>query len=101
MWTGACYLAGERRSWRSLAVVDPSLDLCAVRGLALRSIVAFGSPIGAGAALDTRPLQRAAVEELRLTAEHAELFAPLRMRLLPADVLLLLLLLPLLPMLVL
>jgi hypothetical protein len=80
-----------------LAVVDPSLDLC-VRGLAVRSIVAFGSPIGAGAALDTRPLQRAAVEELRLTAEHAELFAPLRMRLLPADVLLLL---PLLPMLVL
>jgi hypothetical protein len=24
---GACYRAGERRSWRSLAVVDPGLDL--------------------------------------------------------------------------
>jgi hypothetical protein len=28
MRIGACYLAGGRRSWRSLAVVDPSLDLC-------------------------------------------------------------------------
>ena len=39
------------------------------------------------------PLQGATVEELRLTAEHAELDAPLRLRLLSAAVLLLLLLL--------
>jgi hypothetical protein len=42
---------------------------------------------GAGAALDTRPLQGATVEELRLPAEHAELVAPLLLRLLPAAVL--------------
>jgi hypothetical protein len=81
----------------SKAVVDPHLDLC-VRGCAVRSIVAFGSPRGARAALNTRPLQRAAVEEHRLTAEHVELVAPLRLRLLSADVLLpVLLLVALLP----
>ena len=92
---GACYRVGERRSWRSLAVVDPRFDLC-VRGLAVRRSVAPGAVRGAGAALDTRPLQGATVEELRLTAEHAELDAPLRLRLLSAAVLLLLLLLPVL-----
>ena len=64
---GGCYRRAGG-SWRSSAVVHPCFDLC-VRGLAVRRIVAPGAVRGAGAALDTRPLQGATVEELRLPAD--------------------------------